>query len=89
MFLLQLLCPVCREEISYSEESFPETPVEEKVIFIPSEDMIKQQAKMAAMLEKQRQCGGLIDVEAEKNKFLISTDVSDVFQATYLAITQS
>ena len=37
--------------------------------------MRKQQAEMAAVLEKQRQSGGLIDLEAEKNKYLVTAEV--------------
>ena len=51
------------------------SPVEEKVFFQPSEEMRTVQAQMAAMLEKQRAKGGLIDVDAEKNKFLLKDDV--------------
>lgn len=68
-------CPVCREEISYDTDDLTMSPVEEKVFFQPSEEMRTVQAQMAAMLEKQRAKGGLIDVDAEKNKFLLKDDV--------------
>jgi len=38
--------------------------------------MLRLQAKMTAMYERQRANGGIIDVEAEKNKFLLTNDVS-------------
>ena len=69
-------CPVCREEISYEADTLSYSPVEEKMIFSPTQEMRLMQTKMAAMLEKQRAAGGLIDVDAEKNRFLLKDDVS-------------
>ena len=46
------------------------------MIFSPTQEMRLMQTKMAAMLEKQRAAGGLIDVDAEKNRFLLKDDVS-------------
>ena len=74
--ILQVQCPVCREEIGYEEDSLTFSPVEEKFLFKPTDEMKQLQAEMAKKLEKQRAAGGLIDVDAEKNKFLLKNDVS-------------
>ena len=62
--------------MSYEADTLTYSPVEEKVLFQPTQEMRMMQTKMAAMLEKQRAAGGLIDVDAEKNKFLVKDDVS-------------
>ena len=67
---------MCREEIGYDADSLTFSPIEEKFFFKPTEDMRQMQAEMAERLEKQRAVGGLIDVNAEKNKFLLTNDVS-------------
>lgn len=68
------MCPVCRENISYDLDSWlgaPE-PSKDNSAFKLSDDLVLQQKQMAALLEKQRVKGGLIDLEAERNKYLIS-----------------
>ena len=40
--------------------------------------MKQLQAEMAERLERQRAAGGLIDVDAEKNRFLLKNDVSHI-----------
>lgn len=35
---------------------------------------------MTDLLERQKQKGGVIDVEAEKNKFLVAPDVSKTIE---------
>ncbi|CAE1262313.1 RNF25 [Acanthosepion pharaonis] len=69
-----IVCPVCRENISYDLDSWlgaPE-PCKDNSAFKLSDDLVLQQKQMAALLEKQRVKGGLIDLEAERNKYLIS-----------------
>lgn len=45
-------------------------------IYKPSAEIRKLQKKMSSLLEKQKRKGGVIDVEQEKNKFLI--DITSV-----------
>lgn len=71
---LQLLCPVCRLVIHFSgsEDDFPSPSLlrgdEDPVI---SQDVIEIQKKMADLFQKQVDKGGIIDLEAEKNKYLL------------------
>ena len=80
MFLknvLQDVCPVCRETITIQEDTLHFTPPdkEQELQFTASEDMKIWQMNMAARLQKQKENDGIIDVEAEKNKFLFSLNV--------------
>lgn len=77
-FLLQgVLCPVCRKEIAFEMDNLPlsKPSVDETQHFIPSESLKKWQREMSNTLERQRASGGVIDVNLEKNKFLV-TEVS-------------
>ena len=47
-------------------------PEAEEFIFELSPEMLKQQKWMAEVYARQKARGGIIDLEAEKNKFLIS-----------------
>jgi hypothetical protein len=40
--------------------------------FVPTTEMKKWQREMARLLNRQREKGGVIDMEEEKNKFLIT-----------------
>lgn len=40
-------------------------------VYEPSEEIKKLQRKMASLFQKQKRKGGVIDVEQERNKFLI------------------
>ncbi|XP_053375572.1 uncharacterized protein DDB_G0290685-like [Mercenaria mercenaria] len=70
----KLVCPVCREEIHYKFDDFDTSPLEDDFVFTPTDEMREVQAHMAAMLEQQRAKGGIIDVEAERNKYLVKND---------------
>lgn len=70
----KLTCPVCREVIKYELEDFETVPPEDKFEFTPTAEMRELQTKMAEILERQKARGGIIDVEAEKNKFLVKHD---------------
>ena len=45
-------------------------------IYSPSEEIRKLQKKMAALFEKQKLKGGIIDIEGERNRYLI--DITSV-----------
>lgn len=40
--------------------------------FVPTAEMKKWQKEMSGLLNRQREKGGVIDMEEEKNKFLIT-----------------
>ncbi|XP_029635572.1 GATA zinc finger domain-containing protein 14-like [Octopus sinensis] len=70
----EVVCPVCRETILYDLDSWlnaPE-PIQEDTSFQLSTKLISRQEEMAIIFERQRANGGLIDIEAERNKYLIS-----------------
>ncbi|XP_071957154.1 uncharacterized protein [Antedon mediterranea] len=77
---LEIVCPVCREPISYQSEQNVHVGLmsDKDELFVPDDNMRKWQEKMKELYKKQADQGGIIDVEAESNKFLldISTTVS-------------
>ncbi len=73
-----MVCPVCREPISYDQEVVAQTSAsstdEEKYDLSPEIRQLQQ--NMAILFAKQKAKGGIIDVEAERNKFLIPQEGS-------------
>ncbi|XP_041094660.1 E3 ubiquitin-protein ligase RNF25 [Polyodon spathula] len=70
---MKVLCPVCREPFTYDLAALertpaPQFPVEE---FTVGEELRKRWAELTKILERQRERGGVIDPEAERNRFLI------------------
>lgn len=69
------MCPVCREalpddfDLSNLHLAKETNAVDEK--YIPSAEMLGLQKRMANLYEKQKQKGGIIDLEEEKNKYLV------------------
>jgi hypothetical protein len=51
------------------------SPVEDKFVFIPTPELLEMQERMASMFEEQKAKGGIIDVEAERNKYFIKHGV--------------
>ena len=47
-----------------------------QIVYKPSEEIRKLQKKMASLFEKQKKKGGIIDIEQERNRFLI--DITSV-----------
>ncbi|XP_069134323.1 E3 ubiquitin-protein ligase RNF25-like [Argopecten irradians] len=74
----KVLCPVCREMIEYDLDhlspSQGQSQKDDFQSYKPSEDMRKWQVEMAVILESQKQKGGVIDLEEEKNKFLVKAE---------------
>jgi len=75
VLVLQIDCPVCREVLpsdldlsAFQPESGTEM-LEER--YTPSEEMQGLQRTMAELFEKQKQKGGIIDLEEERNKYLL------------------
>lgn len=69
------MCPVCREEIDYYMDDLCSGPEEDVTAFTPTPELRALQEKMAALFERQKASGGIIDLEAERNKFLLTEDV--------------
>ncbi|ELT93579.1 hypothetical protein CAPTEDRAFT_26170, partial [Capitella teleta] len=68
----QVVCPVCRETISHDVQSLDKGEIEDEVIkYKPSAEMRLIQQKMAKLFEVQKRKGGIIDLEEEKNKYLV------------------
>ena len=86
----KITCPVCREEISYDLEylrSQVYDKTKDEITFQPSDDFKIWQKNMAELYLKQKEKGGIIDVDAEKNRYLL-TD-SDVRFISLLFLTFS
>jgi len=75
---LQLICPVCRETIiikqlktpeEYSEPYFAQVEVNDGRDLI--EEAKQEMRKFDDIYNKQQEQGGIIDEEAERNKFLV------------------
>ena len=80
--LFQVLCPVCREPIGESRYNLSELlnadpPVSEQtepVSYSISEDVREMQRNMEKLFIKQKEKGGIIDLEEEQKKFLVVTN---------------
>jgi len=75
-------CPVCRETIGESRYNLvdllksqpPISEQDEPEKYIINEDVKKMQKKMQKLYTKQKEKGGIIDLEAEEKKFLVVTN---------------
>ncbi|XP_019646719.1 PREDICTED: E3 ubiquitin-protein ligase RNF25-like [Branchiostoma belcheri] len=72
----EVVCPMCREPISYDLAGLlsAKPPAINEDKYKPDKAMIKWQADMAKVYKKQQSKGGIIDIEAEKNKFFIKLE---------------
>ncbi|XP_014668433.1 PREDICTED: E3 ubiquitin-protein ligase RNF25-like [Priapulus caudatus] len=70
-----VLCPVCRVEITFNlpllKSAPPPVSSLEKVSFEPSPEVVELQQQMAALFQQQKKRGAIINVEEERNKFLL------------------
>jgi E3 ubiquitin-protein ligase RNF25 len=62
-----LECPICRNNIPNDSvclrgEGEEREEEEEKIVFVPSPSLLQWQSQMAAMLERQKERGGVIDL---------------------------
>ncbi|XP_069507699.1 E3 ubiquitin-protein ligase RNF25 isoform X3 [Ambystoma mexicanum] len=67
-------CPVCREPLTYDLTMLqaappPNHPLE---VYSPNKRAIEHQRKLRKIYEKQQAKGGIIDPEAERNRYFIS-----------------
>uniref|UniRef100_A0A8C2CVS0 E3 ubiquitin-protein ligase RNF25 n=1 Tax=Cyprinus carpio TaxID=7962 RepID=A0A8C2CVS0_CYPCA len=71
---LAVVCPVCREPLTYDLDALLCSPAP---VFTQQEDAViggefkKKWAALQKILERQKEKGGVIDPEAESNRFLI------------------
>ncbi|KAJ8687139.1 hypothetical protein QAD02_022933 [Eretmocerus hayati] len=74
----QALCPVCREPINCSVENLKGAPppidVETATDFALTQELMDMQQKMSELYLRQQQRGGIIDLEAEGVKLLVTTE---------------
>lgn len=81
----QLACPVCREPVTH-ELNEPELlmcpPPEEESkteeFDAGNPEIVALQQQMSEMYIKQKENGGIIDLEEEKNKFLLSSNAAEL-----------
>ncbi|KAG5832017.1 hypothetical protein ANANG_G00286650 [Anguilla anguilla] len=71
---LSVVCPVCREPLTYDLEVLlnspaPHFPKTEGTVL--GAEFQRKWAELQSILERQREKGGIIDPEAESNRFLI------------------
>ncbi|XP_018619938.1 E3 ubiquitin-protein ligase RNF25 [Scleropages formosus] len=74
---LTVVCPVCREPLTYDLKDLlaspaPCFPTSEQTMV--GADFQKKWAEFQTLLERQRERGGVINPEAESNRFLIHTN---------------
>lgn len=67
-------CPVCREPLVYDLASLkaapePQQPME---LYQPSAESLRQQEELKRLYQRQQEQGGIIDLEAERNRYFIS-----------------
>jgi hypothetical protein len=73
---LQALCPICRESINCDVGSLvgapPPIDVEAATDFVVSQELLEMQHQMAELFLRQQRRGGIIDLEAEGVKLLVT-----------------
>ncbi|XP_077011268.1 E3 ubiquitin-protein ligase RNF25 [Tamandua tetradactyla] len=67
-------CPVCREPLVYDLATLkaapePHQPME---LYQPSAESLRQQEERKRLYQRQQERGGIIDLEAERNRYFIS-----------------
>ncbi|KAI5152711.1 E3 ubiquitin-protein ligase RNF25 [Manis pentadactyla] len=67
-------CPVCREPLVYDLASLkaapePQQPME---LYQPNAESLRQQEERKRLYQRQQEKGGIIDLEAERNRYFIS-----------------
>ena len=74
-FILQLVCPMCRLEMGEvdlaDERARDESTGDEQFVYKPDEKELQAQRERQRILEYQKGKGGIIDIEEQRNKYLI------------------
>ena len=74
MMFCQLICPVCRERLPDDLAIVPgmlSFQEEEQMLYVPSVEMRELQRRMSELFIKQKEKGGIIDLEEEKKRYLL------------------
>lgn len=82
-------CPVCREPLTYDLEMLeaappPNHPLE---VYSPDKRTIQHLRKLRKIFEKQQAKGGIIDPEAERNRYFISLQKPSVDETSNGLVT--
>ncbi|XP_066137208.1 E3 ubiquitin-protein ligase RNF25 isoform X2 [Saccopteryx bilineata] len=84
-------CPVCREPLVYdlaSLKAAPE-PLQPMELYRPSAEILRQQEELKRLYQRQQEKGGIIDLEAERNRYFISLQQPPVSSEPESAIDAS
>ncbi|XP_063569127.1 E3 ubiquitin-protein ligase RNF25 isoform X1 [Pongo abelii] len=67
-------CPVCREPLVYDLASLKAAPEPQQLmeLYQPSAESLRQQEERKRLYQRQQERGGIIDLEAERNRYFIS-----------------
>ncbi|XP_039089038.1 E3 ubiquitin-protein ligase RNF25 isoform X2 [Hyaena hyaena] len=67
-------CPVCREPIVYDLASLKAAPEPQQPMepYQPNTESLRQQEERKRLYQRQQERGGIIDLEAERNRYFIS-----------------
>ncbi|XP_056410629.1 E3 ubiquitin-protein ligase RNF25 isoform X2 [Hyla sarda] len=67
-------CPVCREGLNFDFKKLQAAapPQQPEELFVPDSLTLQRDKELRQVYERQRAKGGIIDLEAEKNRFFIS-----------------
>ncbi|NP_001092170.1 ring finger protein 25 L homeolog [Xenopus laevis] len=71
---LSILCPVCREDVTCDVGKLQAAPppLHPEETYTPDRATLKKQKELRQIYQVQLAKGGIIDIEAEKNRFFIS-----------------
>ncbi|XP_066498546.1 E3 ubiquitin-protein ligase RNF25 isoform X2 [Hoplias malabaricus] len=83
---LSVVCPVCREPLSYDMNMLlsspaPVSPEEDEAL---GAEFKRKWEKLQKILDRQKEKGGVIDPEAESNRFLIHINEAPAYSETTL-----
>ncbi|XP_077604840.1 E3 ubiquitin-protein ligase RNF25 isoform X1 [Crocuta crocuta] len=67
-------CPVCREPLVYDLASLKAAPEPQQPMepYQPNTESLRQQEERKRLYQRQQERGGIIDLEAERNRYFIS-----------------
>nr|XP_058156099.1 E3 ubiquitin-protein ligase RNF25 isoform X2 [Dasypus novemcinctus] len=67
-------CPVCREPLVYDLATLEAAPEPQQAVelYQPNAESLRQQEERKRLYQRQQERGGIIDLEAERNRYFIS-----------------
>ncbi|CAB4025316.1 E3 ubiquitin- ligase RNF25 isoform X1, partial [Paramuricea clavata] len=70
-----IVCPMCRLEMAYNKDEYntedDNSFTEEIFVYKPGKEQLRAQAERQRIFEHQKHKGGIINIEEERNKYLI------------------